>query len=104
MIRTHLIASVPELLHRDAEARAAQTAHWDARTTITCRERLAATGHLAGHLRDRGVGPGNTVAILLPNSVEWVQSCFAIARAGAISVPISYDATQPEVAYRLADA
>ena len=28
----------------------------------------------------------------------------AIARAGAIGVPISYDATEPEIAYRLADA
>ena len=46
----------------------------------------------------------DTVAILLPNSVQWVETCFAIARAGAIGVPISYDATEPEIAYRLADA
>src|SRR3954469_23219170 len=104
MIRTDLIASIPELLHRQAEARGAQTAYSDARTAITYGELLTTTGYLAGHLRDRGVGPGSTAAILLPNSVEWVQSCFAIARAGAISVPISYDATQPEIAYRLADA
>ncbi|MBV8838810.1 MAG: AMP-binding protein, partial [Alphaproteobacteria bacterium] len=31
-------------------------------------------------------------------------TCFAIARAGAISVPISYDASEPEIAYRLEDA
>ena len=36
--------------------------------------------------------------------MPWVESCFAIARAGAISVPISYDSTEPEIAYRLADA
>ena len=42
--------------------------------------------------------------ILLPNGVAWVESCFAIARADAISVPISYDATEPEIAYRLSDA
>ena len=41
---------------------------------------------------------------MLPNSVAWVESCFAITRAGAIGVPISYDATETEIAYRLADA
>src|SRR5205823_8415246 len=53
---------------------------------------------------DLGVGPKKTVAILLPNGVAWVETCFAIARANAISVPISYDATEPEIGYRLADA
>ena len=51
-----------------------------------------------------GIAPNDTVAILLPNSVAWVESWFAIARAGAISVPISYDSTETEIAYRLADA
>jgi long-chain acyl-CoA synthetase len=44
------------------------------------------------------------VAVLLPNSVPWIQTCFETLRAGAICVPISYDATEPEIAYRLADA
>jgi acyl-CoA synthetase (AMP-forming)/AMP-acid ligase II len=71
---------------------------------VTYAELLDRTGRLAGHLADRGIGPDDTVAIMLPNSVFWVESCVAIARAGAISVPISYDATEPEIAYRLADA
>ena len=41
---------------------------------------------------------------MLPNSVAWVESWFAITRAGAIGVPISYDATEAEIAYRLTDA
>jgi acyl-CoA synthetase (AMP-forming)/AMP-acid ligase II len=41
---------------------------------------------------------------MLPNSVPWVESCFAIARAGAVSVPISYDSTEAEIGYRLTDA
>ncbi len=40
----------------------------------------------------------------MPNSTQWVETCFAIARAGAIGVPVSYDATEPEIAYRLEDA
>jgi len=59
---------------------------------------------LAGHLADNGIATGDTVAVMLPNSVAWVESCFAITRAGGISVPISYDATEPEILYRLTDA
>src|ERR1700734_2749950 len=51
-----------------------------------------------------GTSPDDTVAIMLPNSVAWVESSFAITRAGAIGVPISYDATEAEISYRLADA
>ena len=47
---------------------------------------------------------GDTVAILLPNSTQWIETCLAIARAGAIGVPVSYDASEPEIAYRLEDA
>src|SRR4029077_12742695 len=61
-------------------------------------------GKLAGHLADNGIGPGDTVAIMLPNSVPWVESCLAIARADAISVPISYDSTEAEISYRVTDA
>ena len=41
---------------------------------------------------------------MLPNSVQWVEACFGITRAGALGVPISYDSSEPEIAYRLADA
>ena len=73
----------------------------DRSPTPSCSER---TGNLAGHLADIGIAPGETVAIFLPNSVQWVETCLAIARAGAVGVPISVDATEPEIAYRLSDA
>jgi acyl-CoA synthetase (AMP-forming)/AMP-acid ligase II len=104
MLHTDLIAPCAELLRRHAAARASKCAFRDARRSVTYSELAERTGRLAGHLADLGIAPGDTTAIMLPNSVEWVESCFAIARAGAISVPISYDATEPEIAYRLADA
>ena len=64
---------------------------------------LLRTGNFAGHLADLGVAPGDTVAIFLPNSVAWVESLLAVARAGAISVPISCESTETEISYRLAD-
>ena len=104
MLHTDLIAPIPELLRRHAAARGGKIAYRDAGASVTYAELLDRTGKLAGHLADRGIATGDTVAIMLPNSVCWVESCLAIARAGAISVPISYDATEPEIAYRLADA
>jgi long-chain acyl-CoA synthetase len=104
MLHTDLIAPIPELLRRHAAARGGKIAYRDAGASVTYAELLDRTGRLAGHLADRGIAADDTVAIMLPNSVQWVESCLAIARAGAISVPISYDATEPEIAYRLADA
>jgi acyl-CoA synthetase (AMP-forming)/AMP-acid ligase II len=104
MLRTELIAPVPRLLRRQAEAHADKIAYRDCRRAVNYRELLRRTGNLAGHLQERGVGPGDSVAIFLPNSVEWVESCFATLRAGAVAVPISYEASLPEIAYRLADA
>ena len=104
MLHADLIAPIPELLERHAAARGGKIAYRDAQASVTYAELLERTGNLAGHLADLGIAPGDTVAILLPNSVQWVETCFAIARAGAIGVPISYDATEPEIAYRLADA
>ncbi len=104
MLHTDLIAPIPDLLRRHAAARGDKIAYRDAQTAVTYAALLERTGKLAGHLADHGIAPGDTVAIMLPNSVPWVESCFAIARAGAVSVPISYDSTETEIAYRLADA
>ncbi len=104
MLRTDLIAPLPELLRRQAGAHGARCAYRDAQTSVTYAELNERTAKLAGHLADNGVAPNEAVAICLPNSVAWVESCFAIARAGAVSVPISYDSTENEIAYRLADA
>jgi long-chain acyl-CoA synthetase len=104
VLRTDLIAPVAELLRRHAAARGGKCAFRDAQTSVTYAELLERTGGLAGHLADHGIAAGETVAIMLPNSVQWIESCLAIARAGAISVPISYESTETEIGYRLADA
>jgi acyl-CoA synthetase (AMP-forming)/AMP-acid ligase II len=104
MLFTHLIAPIPDLLRRHAAAHGSKTAYRDAHSAVTYAELLDRTGKLAGHLADNGIAAGETVAILLPNSVQWIEACFGIARAGALSVPISYDSTEPEIGYRLSDA
>ena len=104
MLHADLIAPIPELLKRHARERGGKVAYRDAQSSVTYAQLDERTARLAAHLADRGIAPGDTVAILLPNSTQWIETCFAIARAGAIGVPVSYDASEPEIAYRLEDA
>src|SRR6267154_1095648 len=104
MLHSNLIAPIPELLKRHARERGDKVAYRDAQSSVTYAQLEERTGRLAAHLADHGIAAGDTVAMLLPNSTQWIETCFAIARAGAISVPISYEASEPEIAYRLEDA
>jgi len=104
MLHTELIASVPALLGRHKSERGGKVAYRDATSSVTYAELEARTARLAGHLADLGIAAGDSVAMLLPNSVNWIETCFAVTRAGAIAVPISYDSSEPEIAYRLSDA
>src|ERR1700751_3270934 len=104
MLHIDLIAPIPELLRRQAAARGSKCAFRDAQTALTYAELCDRTGKLAGHLGDNGIATGDAVAVMLPNSVAWVESCFAITRAGGVGVPIPYDATEAEISYRLTDA
>jgi long-chain acyl-CoA synthetase len=63
-------------------------------------ERQAAVG--AGALRARGVGPGDRVAIRLPNTPAFVAAYFAALRLGAVVVPLNVLLAQPEVDERMA--
>ena len=68
MLRTDLIAPIPELLRRQATAYGKKLAYRDAQTSVTYAELNDRTTRLAGHLVDKGVAPNDTVAICLPNS------------------------------------
>lgn len=104
MIRTDLIRPIPDLLKSQAASRGTKMAYEDASRPVTYAELDHRTAALAASLADAGVAPGDSVAIYLPNSVNWIEACFAIARAGAVAVPINHASTEPEVHYRLIDA
>jgi acyl-CoA synthetase (AMP-forming)/AMP-acid ligase II len=105
MIRTDLIRPIGTLLERHATERPDQVAFEDSSgAAITYAAMATRTATLAGHLQELGIESGDRVAILLPNSVDWVLSCVATLRTAAVSVPISHDATEAEIRYRLEDA
>lgn len=59
---------------------------------------------MAQVLRDKGVQPGDRVAVILPNGLEIAVASFAVMAAGAVLVPLNPLYTAHELAYILADA
>ena len=104
MLHTELIAPVPELLKRHAASRPEKVAYWDATKSVTYRQLAHRTAAIAARLTRMGVCEGDKVALFLPNGVDWIEACLACLRAGAVVVPISHDAAEGEIAYRLDDA
>ncbi|MCU1423045.1 MAG: long-chain fatty acid--CoA ligase [Microbacteriaceae bacterium] len=58
----------------------------------------------AGALRDRGVKPGDAVAVLIPNVADFPRCYFAILSLGAIVVPIHALLKGDEIEYVLRDS
>jgi len=56
---------------------------------------------VAGGLAARGIGPGDRVALLLGNRVEFLLTVYAALRLGAIAVPMGTRLQTPEIAYIL---
>jgi O-succinylbenzoic acid--CoA ligase len=55
----------------------------------------------AAALPERGVGPGDRVAVLSENSPALVEAIHAVPRAGAILVPLNARLAPPELAWQL---
>jgi long-chain acyl-CoA synthetase len=104
MLHAQLIAPVQELLERHRSERPDKVAYWDAARSVTYSQLAGRTASIAGGLTGNGVREGDRVAIYLPNGVDWIEACFGGLRCGAVIVPISYDAAEAEIAYRLSDA
>ena len=96
--------TLADLLHRTAKryphkrgSRAAPT-HWDfARFD-------AIVDHVAAGLAAMGVAQGGRVAVLARNSHAFAALRFALARIGAVLVPINFMLKAEEVAYILRHA
>ncbi|SDG72998.1 Acyl-CoA synthetase (AMP-forming)/AMP-acid ligase II [Bradyrhizobium sp. Rc2d] len=104
MLHVDLIAPIATLLGRHAKQRPAQVAYWDSSRSVTYAELATRTASIAANLAKAGLREGDKVALYLPNGVDWIESCLAALRAGAVVVPISFDAAEGEISYRLSDA
>ncbi|MCG6121484.1 MAG: AMP-binding protein [Microvirga sp.] len=78
-----------------------RTAVVDGERRISFAELEDRTNRLAHALVERGVRLGDRVAIILPNSIEWIEADFAVAKAGGMSVPITTRLHEREMAAML---
>ncbi len=96
-------------VHADDPARADHPAIvWEgeegATRTLSWRELRSLTDRIASGLSARGIGPASTVGLFLPMIPETVAALFAVAKLGAIFLPIFSGYGADAVAIRLADA
>ncbi|TCK21971.1 class I adenylate-forming enzyme family protein [Pseudonocardia endophytica] len=70
---------------------------------VTYAELVAAANRLARKLIALGVAPGDPVALMMSNRIEWIVADQAIIRAGAAKVPVNTMLSEPEVAFILDD-
>lgn len=73
-------------------------------TSLTFRQLDDASDRVAGWLAKRLPGPGARVAILLPNSVEFMIAFYAILKARAIVVPVNPGFHRHELEHQLGDS
>jgi acyl-CoA synthetase (AMP-forming)/AMP-acid ligase II len=99
-------ASLPALVDGAAE-RFGQQPLWasvDDGARISFREFARATLQCANALNALGVGPGTHVAVMLPNVPAYVVTWMALARLGAVMVPVNTQYKPRELEYVLQDS
>jgi len=55
-------------------------------------------------LQTLGVGPGDHVGLLLPTGMDFIETMFAVALLGAVTVPVNARYMPPELAYVIENA
>ena len=73
----------------------------DGETRLSYSDLVKQVERLAAGLATRGVAPGDRVALLIGNRLEFVVTLFAAARLGAIAVPLSIREQEPGLRYML---
>jgi len=95
---------VPDLLRHSAKAYSEGIAVVDGQKRITYGTLLSMVQDLSSFLVSKGVGHGDRVAILLPNSLEFITSFFSVLEIGAISVPLNTAYRETELKYYISNS
>lgn len=96
-----MFLSVATVLGESARRHPDRVAVVDSGARTGYRELWAGALRCAGALRASGVRPGDRVAVLLPNSVDFVYAYYGALAAGATVVPVHGLLVADEVAYVL---
>ena len=77
---------------------------WERGRRFTFRELNQRSNRVANALLQRGIGRGDRVATLLRNGIEFIETYYALAKIGAVMVPLNWRLVAAELGYILADA
>ena len=99
-----MTATLTELLHESASTWPDQVAISDitGERAITYRNLGALVGDLAAQLNRRGVGKGDSVAIVSDTCIEYVLALFAVVTLGACAAPLNPQLAARQLISRLA--
>jgi len=93
-----------DILERNLPDRADKTAVFTAEREVTYGELAAEANRTGNALRNMGVGFGETVALLAPDSVEWVATYFGTIKIGAVALSLNTMLTAEEFRLMLVDS
>ncbi|WP_033288856.1 fatty acyl-CoA synthetase [Amycolatopsis jejuensis] len=93
--------SLGDVLRRSARRHPDRVALREGGTSLTYAQLDLDVNRLANALAERGIGQGDRVAVLSRNSTAYVLAIFAVARLGAVLVPVNFMLTAGEAGYVL---
>jgi long-chain acyl-CoA synthetase len=96
--------SLASVLEESALRRPAKTAVVEGPSSATYAELWDAALRRAGALREAGVRPGDRVALLGLNTIDFVTAYYGILAAGAVVVPVAPMLVPDEVAFLVQDS
>jgi long-chain acyl-CoA synthetase len=94
---------VEEMVKHATAARADAVALVEGSRRFSYAELDRRTDCLAANLAALGIKQADRVALMVANRIEFVEMVLAVARLGAVSVPINVRAQTPEIEFMLAD-
>jgi long-chain acyl-CoA synthetase len=98
------VLSLATILAEGARRYPDKVAVVDGATRVTYAELWLEARSYAAGLRELGVGPGDTVAMLIPNVLDFPRVYYAALAVGARIVPVHLLLSAEEVAYTLRDS
>jgi acyl-CoA synthetase (AMP-forming)/AMP-acid ligase II len=93
--------NVATFLERTADAQGDRPALIQGEQTLTYGAWRSRVGRAAGLLEGLGVGVGDRVALLMPNSIAYLESLFAVLTVGGVVVPVNTRLHPKEYAYMI---
>jgi long-chain acyl-CoA synthetase len=101
-MKTTRLPLLPAVVRERAESSPNAPAVVAGTSEVGYAELLGLIAALNGRLRHHGVRPGDRVAILGLNSIEWVAAFLACLDAGAVAAPLNYRLSPRELEAQIA--